>query len=188
MLATRKPKAESPMQIKPLSVTTIDWNAFDLFATQSSRKSPKRYLDSNRLTPATVQAFIIGLEYYINGGNDAKPIGLEDAVESLNHIFVTFGITCSEHEAESFKDLHMRKVTRVVEESHRNYMGYLLISGSLKEWRDNVLIGCSESQDIVIRTAFNSIYEWFKAVQLGRLFSGYITRKLKDTSFSLEKK
>ena len=63
-----------------------------------------------------------------------------------------------------------------------------IVSGSLSQWRNIVVDGCSAHPLSTAREAFNNVYNILRQKGLGHLFDGMQTRQQPDNTFLLEYK
>jgi hypothetical protein len=173
------------MKIHPISYSTPDWMAFDKFTTLATGKSPIRYFDEHTITPGSLYSYIIAIELFLSKGNwNHNRISKADV--SLNHISLSFAIECDEMDYDVFMDLRCFRNTIVNRNMRSGDNTFILMSLTLKEWKDEIIRHNSVSTETWIRKVFNDFYMLFKQFGLSELFDDYHSYSSTDGTFYLE--
>lgn len=170
------------MSIQPLALTEINWVAFIKATKDFLGHSPTRGLDDAKIDLKEPRAFLCALDCENKPHEALRRAAIKNI---LRHSFASFIMIIDD--ADLIINLGIRDTLaiRVVKEGSRFLT---ILSGTMWDWYHSMIIYCQRDSNRTLRQIFNTIYDYFKHMNLTPIWSHYENKYIQDDTFVLEPK
>lgn len=146
--------------------TEIDWTKYLVLTNKLLGRSVTSSLDSKRMEAKSLAGFISSLAEFQSEGSD--PIAAQrEAGSLLNHICLTFLVST---DAETAYGLAMHGRVKLLDS---NVPGFLVVTGTLADWRETVINFCNSRATVNERHLLTTILKIMDGLHLGPVFENY---------------
>lgn len=165
-------------EIIPLSVSQVNWPAFNSMCQEVLGVDPLRSLDNEGIDPKDPAAFIAGL-----GFGESPRQFMRDAKDTnaLNHVFMSFAA-----KLPNFLIFILSSKTNLkllVKQGRQDHL--VVLSGTGADWYEAIRVGCSESVDIEFRRLMTKVFNSFQNTCYREVFSNLNRKSLDDGTIVL---
>jgi hypothetical protein len=169
----------------PIVVPNINLPQFLKLATDATGHCPNRGVDSSPRTFSDYGKFIAILAEFQDRRANQPLTVLRDAGSLLHHLSYSFGVYA---DTETIFQIKERTDLHIVSTESLDGERIVLVSGTLREWRDATIECCQERQPFNLRLLFDKVVLLFDKFGLGELWDTLRKRPLADHTFLLEDK
>lgn len=170
-------------QVIPISISQVAWQQYLSTSKELLGRSISNSIDGYVGELSDIAKYIITLaEFKLNKTLDPKAV-LRGQGSWFEHFFLSFMILSSNSVI-----LFIAETTSLdtISSSSTGKQRLAIISGSLKSWREAIIICCSQNATVRIRKIFNEIYFCLKKLGLSDLWYDYLPTTLSDNTFYLK--
>ena len=170
--------------VKPIAVPLIWWEELLKSTYDLTGMNLIKCLDGCKIEFSNHAKFIIALEHV-----NKKPIEiLPNSQAALHHLYFSFLIEAPISVIIKLMEISM--LPTVSFKSKTKGARVALVSGTLSEWKANILSICtttySDNTSAELRHIANTCLEYFSIMGLKSIFKNYQTRALSDGTFLME--
>ena len=168
------------MDIVPLTLTQVNWPVFIKTVQDFLGYSPTRGLDDAKIDLKNPVAFLASLDCE----NDPNTTLRRAAVNNiLSHSFASFIVIIDD--ADLIIQISAQRFVHIrVKRKGSRFL--CIMSGTIREWYDSVIVFCQRETDHILRGLFNKIYEHFKVAGFGPIWHNYNEKLIHDNTFIME--
>lgn len=160
-------------------MTMSDWPSVTQMASGLLGRDITRAVDKARLSPKSPLALVAILESIRHpiGLQDPKSVAREAMPSTLDHLHFGFIVAADELVFSEILSLTSRTLALTISDTKE--LG--IISGTLKDWKQVVVLGLSEAVSEDIRLVFGHIFAYFETLGLRDIWSEYRKKSLSGT-------
>lgn len=168
--------------IFPLTITQVDWSTYIKVCQDILGFSPTRKLDEAHIDLKDPSAFLSSLNMNTNPKDNLRHV--DRTFEHISMSFITSGKAKVVTGLMMFLDLKFHTMANIdVIEDSINYL--IIMTGTMKQWFDSILTGCSLLAPYDVRIRMNQCYMYFKRSGFKEIWSKAKQENLKDETFIL---
>jgi len=165
-------------KIYPLQIGRVDWKIYVKVCQEFLGESPTRGIDSAGISLDNPIAFLKTLDFH------NQPINAISQEHLYNHVFFSFiAIT----DIFTIAQISERGYINIAYVEKRNEV-LVLMSGTLKQWKDSIVSCCDHKAESILRRFFNDIYLHFETAGFKEIWTEFIQTPKGDGTFALSRK
>jgi len=174
----------SQINVTPLIVPIVNWTDFLKDVSDLTGQSLTQNIDTlqHKLSPHA--RFLMAL-MVLNGETDLFR-GLSYSNAFWKHLSFSFLISAPHHVIVTCLEFSDLKVSILVKKSKTECLA--IITGTLKEWFDAIIAGCSNQRSHNHRILFTQCYELFRKIQLDHLWRDYSREYQSNETYNFTRK
>lgn len=160
-------------------MTLADWATLSGIASSQLGRDVTRAVDRARLSPKSPLALVAILESIRQPRalQDPKSVARKAMPSTLDHLHFGFLIAAEEDTLVEIMFLVSRTLALTLADTRE--LG--ILSGTLKDWKQVVILGLSETISKDIRLVFGQIFAYFETLGLRDIWADYRKKSLEGT-------
>ncbi len=163
--------------------TAVHWQRFVTATNAALGRSPTRSLDEYELPVGNPSSYVAALAEFARPGSNPLT-SVRDGDRLFNHLFFTFLVGVDAGTAMSVLKVSTGLIVTSAEPSRGREN--LIVSGTLKAWKDAIVESCVPGTDPDVRRFYNDVWAVFDRLGFRDVFARYQRREQKDNTFVLE--
>lgn len=170
--------------IFPLTITQVDWTTYIKVCQEILGLSPARNLDEAHMDLKDPSSFLASLVMSSNPKDNLRQV--DKTFDHMSMSFITSGNVLTISSLMSTLDLKCHILGSTTINNIEQTLIYLIIlTGTMKQWFDSILLGCSSSTSYDIRLRMNHCYIYFMRSGFKEVWAKFTKKELKDGTFTL---
>ena len=165
------------MEIYPLQIGKVDWETYIKVAQDFLGQSPTRGIDAAKIPTDKPIAFLKTLDF------NNRPLNVIGQEYLYHHIFFSFiGVI------DTYIISQLSERSRIsVAYTERRTKSLVILSGTLKDWKDTIVYCCNKYADTDVRLLCNEIHNMFETAGFQEIWQEYKKIPKADGSTVLSK-
>lgn len=169
------------VEVIPLTRQSVNWDDFLKASRIALGRNITSVIDRKKLPLGRSDSFITAMGEMKIAGEDT----IQNAGPVLDHIFYSFMIIA---DMITMFDLMEQTPLKVYSVEAKNGIYLAVVSGTLMQWRESILNGCSKTATYEMRLIMDKCMYHLEKDGLSKIWSDYRKTMMKDKTFFLETK
>jgi hypothetical protein len=171
------------IEVIPLAVPNLDWNALIQTSMRVLGRSPTRGLDAAEQRIGDYRAYVVALTDLLSPGVSPH-FAMQIANEALDHLWYSVMVYAS---TDELLGLIQGANFRMMSAKTVGNLKLAILSGTLSEWRKSIVyyLRTKPESDSEVRRFYGTMIVFFEQLGLGELWMEFEKNLLSDGTFVL---